>query len=269
MQVWEFTGYREYLLSKVGAEGSRSGIRKELAAAIQVHTTYVSQVLKGKAEFSLEQAELINSFFTHTEDEGEYFILLVLKDRSGSVKLRHRFESKIQTMRDDRLNISKRLQIDNQISEKDREKFYSSALYGAVHVLCSLPQYQEIPPLADALQLSRARTAEVVEFLVRIGLLVNEKGRLAPGTNRVHLANDSEMILKHHINWRMHSINKLQFIDKEDLHYSAALSISNEGAFKVKEAILAALKETVSIVGSAPAETGYVLNFDFYKLIRG
>jgi uncharacterized protein (TIGR02147 family) len=268
MQIWEFQKYRDYLVSRLGPEGSRSGARKEMAAAIQVHTTHVSQVLKGKAEFSLEQAEAINSFFGHTEDEGEYFISLLLKDRAGSPKLKSRFENKIQKMRDARLNISKRLNIENTITAIDREKFYSSALYGATHVLCSLPQFGSVESLAEALQLSRKRVAEIVEFLLRIGILALEKDRLVPGSQHVHLGNDSEMVLKHHTNWRMHAVNKLQFLDREDLHYSACLSISHEDAFIVKEAILETLKRVVEIVGKSEVETGYVLNFDFYKLIQ-
>lgn len=266
MQVWEFLDYRAYLTSKIGPEGTRSGGRKELAAAISVHTTYVSQVLKGKAEFSLEQAEAINTFYGHTDDEGEYFILLLLKERAGVPKLKKRFEGRIQKMRDERLNISRRLNAENAISKEDRERFYSSAVYGATHVLSSLPQYRDVLSLSEALNLPKVRVAEIVEFLLRIGVLIRENDQLLPGPRHVHLGNDSEMILKHHTNWRMHCISNLQFLDKEDLHYSAGLSISHDGAFRVKEAILETLKKTVKIVGESKVETGYVLNFDFYKL---
>lgn len=268
MQIWEFQNYRDYLIFRLGAEGSRSGSRKAMAAAIQVHTTHVSQVLKSKAEFSLEQAEAINSFFGHTEDEGDYFISLILKDRAGSPKLKSRFEKRIQTMRDARLNISRRLNAENMISQKDREKFYSSATYGAAHVLCSIPKYASLQALSEALNLSKKKVAEIVEFLLKIGVLVQESDRLAPGARHVHLGNDSEMVLKHHTNWRLHAISNLQFLDKDDLHYSASLSISQEGAFAVKEAILETLKRVVEIVGKSEVETGYVLNFDFYKLVQ-
>lgn len=268
MLVWEFQNYREYLVAKLGPEGRRSGARKELAAAIQVHTTYVSQVLKGKAEFSLEQGEATNGHFGHTEDEGEYFLLLLLKERAGTTKLRARFESKIRKMRENRLNISQRLSTENSITEKDREKFYSSAIYGATHVLCSLPQYRSIEALAEVLQLPRQRVTGIAEFLVGIGVLRQDNNMLLPGPKHVHLSNDSELVLKHHTNWRLHAVNSLQFLDKEDLHYSACLSISHEGAFIVKEALLETLKRVVDIVGKSKVETGYVLNFDFYKLIR-
>lgn len=266
MQVWEFTNYRQYLIDRLGPEGSRSGSRKELAAAIEVHTTHISQVLKGKADLSQEQAEAINTFFGHTEEEGEYFLLLLLKERAGTPRLQARYQTKIQKMRDERLNISRRLNVDNAISEKDKERFYSSAVYGATHVLTSLPQYQTVEGLTEALRLPKSRVAEVVDFLLRLGVLKNENNLLSPGSRHVHLGNESEMILKHHINWRMHAISNLQFLDRDDLHYSAALTISHEGAFQVKEAILATLKKTVEIVGQSKVETGYVLNFDFYKL---
>ena len=267
MLIWDFRDYREYLLSVLGEDGSRTGSRKRLAEAIPVHTTYVSQVLKKKAEFSLEQGEAINDFFGHTDDEGEYFILLLLKERAGSPKLKRRFEARIRKMRDDRLDIGRRLQADNVISEKDRERFYSSSVYGAAHVLCSIPRYQTVDALAAALKLSRSRARDVVDFLLKIGLIVASDDALLPGPRHVHLANDTELILKHHANWRLHCLSNLQFIDKEDLHYSACLSVSNAGAFRVKEEILSTLKSTVDIVGESESETGYVLNFDFYKLV--
>jgi hypothetical protein len=267
MEVWEARDYRHYLSEKLDAEGNRSGLRKALASAIQVHTSYVSNVLKGIADFSLEQGEAINTFFAHTEDEGEFFLLLVSRDRAGTQKLKRRFESRIQKLRDERSNISKRLKIDNTISEKDRELFYSSAMYGAIHVLTSIPGYGTVEKISQTLHLPKSRVAEAVEFLLRIGVLLRDGDSFAPGSRHVHLGNDSALILKHHSNWRLHTLSALQFVDKDDLHYSAAISLSHEGAFKVKEALLEALNKTVGIVKESEVETAFVLNFDFYKLI--
>lgn len=267
MRLWDFTEYRGYLLEKLGPEGSRTGLRKELAHAIPVHTTFVSQVLKGRVEFSLEQAEAINSFFGHTEEEGEYFLLLLLKARAGSDKLRARFESKIRAMRDERLNIQKRLETSNEISLKDREKFYSSFVYGAVHVLTGIPTFKTRESLAEALKLRLMRMSEIVEFMLRLGVLVEKDGKLAPGPQHVHLGNDSELILRHHANWRLHTVSNLQFLDRDDLHYSACLTLSKEDAFRVKESILQNLKANVGVVSNSKEEVAYVMNLDFYKML--
>jgi uncharacterized protein (TIGR02147 family) len=266
MQIWEFKAYRPYLNARLSEGGPRSGKRTELAAAIQVHTTFVSQVLKGRAELSLEQADGINLFLSHSEDESEYFLTLVLQDRAGTKRLRTRFEDKINKMRETRQNIGKRLQAESEISEKDRERFYSSAVYGATHVLCSLPHLQDPTALAAALRLPLSRVTEILDFLLRIGLLQQDRGRYSPGTRHVHLNNQSELILKHHINWRLHCVSALQFLDRDDLHYSGCMSLSREDAFRVKEAILEALSRTVKIVETTTVEEAYVLGLDFYKL---
>lgn len=266
MSIWDFTDYRSYLMEKLGSEGSRTGLRKKLADSIPVHTTFVSQVLKGRADFSLEQAESINMFFEHTEDEGEYLILLLMKDRASTGKLKTRFERKIQALRDGRINIKTRLQIDSSITQQDRERFYSSYLYGAVHVLAAIPKYKTAADLSEALRMPRAQLQEIIEFMLRIGVLKESEGLLSPGLNHVHLGNDSELILKHHANWRFHTLTSLQFLNRDDLHYSACLSLSQNDAFRVKESMLSNLKANVDIISASPEEVAYVMSFDFYKL---
>jgi uncharacterized protein (TIGR02147 family) len=264
--IWDFRAYRPYLMEKLGRSGSRTGLRKKLAEAIPVHSTFVSQVLQGRADFSLEQAEVINTFFEHTDDESEYFILLLLKDRAGTPKLRARFEKKLQSLRDERLNIRKRLDVDTAISAKDRAKFYSSYYYSAIYVLSAIPAYQTIGSLAEATKLSLNQVKEIVEFMIGIGLLQEQKGRVIRGPTHVHLGNDSELILKHHSNWRFHTINHLQFLDQDDVHYSSCISLSQDDAFRVKESLLRNLKSNVEIISKSPEEVAYVMSFDFYKL---
>jgi uncharacterized protein (TIGR02147 family) len=266
MQVWEFTEYKPYLLEKLGPEGSRNGLRKKLATQIQVHTSFLSQVLKGANDFSLEQAESINTFLGHTEEEGEFFILLVLKARAGSQALSQRFEKRIADLLRARHDIKNRIGRSNTISEKDREKFYSSSIYGALHVLAAIPEFQNLESLAQALKLPRSRVRSLVDFMIGIGLLSEEKGTIMSTTHHVHLDNQSELILKHHANWRYHTISNLQFLDREDLHYSACLSLSHHDVVKLKESILENLKSNIEIVSKSKEETAYVLCYDFYKL---
>jgi hypothetical protein len=267
MRIWEFTEYRPYLMDRLGGEGSRTGLRKRLADHIPVHTTFVSQVLKGRAEFSLEQGEAVNEFLGHTDDESEYFILLLLKDRAGDRRLRARFESKIRVMRDERLNIQKRVGASQEISDKDREKFYSSHYYGAIHVLTGIPEFRTVEKLSEALRLSKPRIQEMVDFCLRIGVLKHEGDELRPGSQHIHLGGRSELVLKHHSNWRLHTLQGLQFVDIDDLHYSACVSLTQKDAFHIKESMLTNLKDNVDIISKSAEEIAYVMSFDFYKLI--
>ncbi len=120
--------------------------------------------------------------------------------------------------------------------------------------------------MAEATKLSRRRVREVVDFMIRLGVLKEDNGKIMSGKNHVHLENDSELILRHHANWRYHTIAKLQFLDRDDLHYSACLSLSIADAFRVKESILANLKQNVDLIAKSQEEVAYVMCFDFYKL---
>lgn len=267
MRIWDATNYRDYMMFRLGREGSRTGLRKKLAAAISVHTTFVSQVLKGRAEFSLEQAELINDFFEHTDDEGEFFLLLLLKERAGTHQLKRRFERKINELRIQRINIKKRLGVKESITIHDREKFYSTYIYGAVHVLSAISQYRTIESLSLALNISQKRMREILDFLIHIGILKEEKGSYMPGLQHIHLDNESELILNHHKNWRLHCISHLQFINRDDVHYSACISLSHEDVFRIKDSILQNLKSNIEVIQKSKEETAYVMNLDFYKLL--
>lgn len=265
--IWDFTSYREYLVAQMGAEGTRTGRRKELANHIGVHTTFVSLVLTGRAEFSLEQGEAINQFLGHTDEESEFFLQLILLERAGTVALKRRLKQKVENLRKDRLNISQRIRAKGGVSEKDRERFYSSHVYGAIHVLTSVKDFQEAKALSAALNIPVSRLREQLEFLVRIGLLEEKGGRFRPTSSHVHLPKDSETVLNHHSNWRLHTLNRLRANDSQDLHYSACVSLSRDDAFRIKEYLLESLGRNLKVIEKSPEETAYVYSMDFYPLV--
>lgn len=264
--VFDFDDYKSYLENKLGKKGKRTGLRKRLAEFIGVHTTFISQVLLGKAELSLEQAELTNVFLEHTDEEGEFFLLLVLFERAGNKKLKDRFAKQIQNKRQARLNIQNRVNDDMKVSDKDRLRFYSSPMYAAIHVLVSIPRFQNVEALRSALQIPRVQVQEMLEFLLSIGMIKQSGDKIVHGPSHVHLGQDSELILNYHKNWRHHCISKLNFKKADDLHYSACLSLSKKDVQRIKESILDNLEKNVEIIGSSKEEEAYVYSFDFYSL---
>lgn len=267
MQLYQCLTYRQYLLDKMGKAGSRTGLRKRLAEAIPVHGTFVSQVLKGKADFSPEQAESINLFFQHDDEESEFFFTLLMKDRAGTERLKSRLERKLQILREAKFNIQKRLDVSKEISNEDRERYYSSWIYGAVYILVAIPQFQNIEALSSALKISRIQTKEIVDFLLKTGVILEQEGSLIPGSKHIHIGNESELILKHHSNWRFHALSSLQLLNKDNLHFSSCLSLSMNDVLRVKESMLGNLKHNVEIISASKEEVAYVMNLDFYRLI--
>jgi uncharacterized protein (TIGR02147 family) len=265
-QVFDHKSYREYLHESLGRPGQRTGMRLRACKALGCHTTYLSQVLSGRAHLSLEHAESLNRFLEHTKEESEFFLTLVLRERAGTKPLQERFSARIQELLAKRNIIKNRVKAATELSPQDQDRFYGSWLYTAIHVLVSIPDYQTLEKLAAALGISLGATKEALEFLRRIGVVVRREGRYVHGPQVLHLGSDSLLIAKHHSNWRFHAIQSLGRAQPDDLHYSAAVSLTKEVAQKVRDNILRTLQDNIELIKHAKEEEAYVYSFDFYRL---
>ncbi len=264
--LFSYTDYRAYVKDQLGHAGTRSGRKKSAADFLRVHTTYISQIVAGKAHLNLEQAELFNEFFQHSNDEGEYFLLLVMLERAGTKRLRDRWAEKIENLLTRRMQIKERIGAKQGISRENHEQFYSTYIYGAIHVLMSIPGFQNREAIAKALRIPQSQANEMIDFLLKIGILIEKGAKIIHGPNHIHLGNDMLALKKHHQNWRLHTIQNLDFAKKDGLHYSAAVSLSEKDAAQIKEIILSQLKENLSTIGKSKEEVAYVYAFDFYRL---
>lgn len=82
VRVFEFSTYREYLTKRLKEMPNKGyGKMSELSRFIGVHTTLVSQILKGHKDLTTDQAILASEFFGLNALESEYF---VFAGKSGS-----------------------------------------------------------------------------------------------------------------------------------------------------------------------------------------
>lgn len=117
--IFDFIDYKAYLSSWIEKRpNSGWGARSGMAQAIGCQTAYLSRILNADANLSLEQAETLSEFLQHTEDEAEYFLLLVGRERSGTPALKARFERKIQKMQNDQLDLKNRFKVKTNLSQK-------------------------------------------------------------------------------------------------------------------------------------------------------
>lgn len=268
MKIYESQNYRDYLKLRFDEQGHRSGMRADAARALAIHTTYLSQILSGKADLSTEQAELMNDFLRHDEDEAEYFALLVCRDRARSSKARQRFQTLLATKRAQKLTPSKVVRPSTGISASDTARFHSSHLYAAIHVLCSIPAFQTKLALSQALRVHPAELDEKLDFLVGCGILKLKGTHYSAGPSHVHLPATDPLIKNLHSNWRLFSIQSMDSAGTNDMHYSACVSLSREDAERVKVSLLENLKKNQDVIAKSPEETAYVYSFDFFPLVR-
>lgn len=263
--IFEYTSYRNYLNARLTSKGIKSGQKRRASESLGVHTTFISQVTLGKADLSLDQAERMNDFLGHNQEEGQYFLDLVIYERASDPTLKSRFARKIQSHQDDRTQLKKHLDKSQEVNPEDQEKFYSSHLYGLLHVLSSIPKYSSRKNLIEASGVPAPIANEALEFLEKIGVLKITGDKISPGEKHIHLGKESKSIWRHHTNWRMATIQSFSFNQPTDLHYSGAISCSAADAIKIREVILKQLKSINSTVSSSKEEVAYVYCFDFFK----
>ncbi|HEX4924970.1 MAG TPA: TIGR02147 family protein [Bdellovibrionales bacterium] len=267
MNLFEFRSYRAYLKAfiEVQPNGGR-GWGARLAQAAGCHTSFVSQVLAGKTDFSLEQAYKIAGLLGLSPDETEFFLTLVSAERTGTIELRKYFEEKLERFAEKRRQIVNRIGKTSQLSLENQLKYYSSWHHAAVHVLLAISDMRSLDKLAAVTKLAPARLSEVLEDLSQMGLIRRAGSFWERTEKQLHLPAKSPMIKKHHQNWRLKALDAIDEPKTHDLHYSSLVGIAREDAEKIREALLAAVSSVRSIVRDSPEEGVYCYSLDFFEI---
>lgn len=264
--IFEFKDYKKYLndaLDDLKKQGHAS--RSDLAKASQCQTAYVSQVLNGSADFSLEQADRINAFMGHSTEEGDFFFLLIQLGRAGSHSLKEYFQRQINRVHENRLELKNRLDVNKTLSKDNATQYYSQWYYSAIHVMLTIPEFQSKEKMAKYLRMSESRVAEVLEFLTSVGLATKTQGKYKIGTTRIHLPADSPMISKHHTNWRLNAIRSMERESLDDTHYSSVVTLSRADVMVIRSKIIEFIQEIKVIIRDSKEEEVHSFCLDFFR----
>lgn len=268
LEIFEAADYKQYLQSKVGGPKEKKGVKSAMARALGCQPTYITHVLSGHANLSLEQAEALNHFFAHTSEEAQVFLLMVLRDRAGTHTLKAGFQEQIDRIVQSRLVLTKRLGQRNVLSEENRSIFYSAWYFLAVQIGLTIPELRTHEALAEYLGLSRTRVAEILQFLCDAGLARKSDARFEPTETQIRLGKDSHHIQKHHSNWRVKALESIEDEELHDLHYSGVVSLSAADVVRIKSLLLDQLNENLKIIRDSKEERLYALNLDFFNLSK-
>lgn len=266
-QLFLNNDYRQYLRVIADSKPQRSGFRMALAKAMNCSPAYLSQILKGDREISLEQGEMANRFLGHGADEAHFFLLLVQFQRAGTQELRRYFDHQITDLRKKRTHLSVRLKKSEELSEKDKEQYYSSWHYAAVHVAVTLADFNTHEKIAQKLQLPLPKVKAIIDFLQSTHLIKWEKKRFFMGKSHIHLSKESPHILKHYINWRMKALNDLAEKFQDNVSYSGVMTCSSEDLERIREIMVKAIEDSTNKAVQSKAESEIVyFNLDLFSV---
>ena len=267
-RMYAVENYRQYLEAYIGPPGTRSGLRVDLARALQCHPSQITLVLQGKSELSLEQAELLNEYLGHSEADADYFLDLVQLERAGTEALRKRIRARLSARLRAVRKVENRVTKNERIAARDKEIYYSDPLYCVLHVLTSLPQLSGVSDYARALRLPEEAIRNALRFLCSIGL-VSQSGRafrMVP--KHVHLPDGAAQIVHHHRNLRAWCSSGLPRRTESDLHYSLCFSASDSDIVRIRSELLAVFAQLTATIERSPEERLAILNLDLFDPLR-
>lgn len=266
LNIFDFTTYKDFLRASLPISGKARGGRSRLAEFLNCKLGFVSQVLSGSADFSIEHGILVSEFLQLAPGEQEFFLLLMQKDRAGSAKLRSFFQTKIDAILTQRTDAQSRIRKTTDISAAEKNIYYSRWSYNGVHMCTLVPHLRTPEKIAKYLSLPVNEVIEVLHDLEKFNLVERKNNEFVSSAKRLHLSEKSLPLKAHHSNWRMESIRSLDRKNPGQLHYSSVMSISAAAAAKIRKLILQLVEQSEPIISEAADEGVYVLTMDLFEL---
>jgi uncharacterized protein (TIGR02147 family) len=255
--------YLSHYLSQL-PKGGRGEISR-ISRLLGVSTTLVSQVLSGAKIFTPEQAEKLTPHFGLSGIEADYFLYLVQHDRAGTPSLKKFWKEKLDIIRSQSLDLSKRVATDRHLTEEQKSIFYSSYLYSAVRLLCSTSKNgKSLDDICIHFEITRAHAGAILRFLTETGLCNLKSNRYEMGLQKTHLERSSPHLPRHHANWRLRAIERSETLSEEELLYTAPVSLSRKDFQELREEMVAFIQKFLDKVHASSAEEVACFNMDFF-----
>lgn len=265
--IFESKNVLEFLKDRLGDPNQRRGIKSNLAQFLGCQASYLSQVLNEQAQMTLEQGADACDFFQLSELDKDYFMLMLQKDRSGNKRLESFYQTKMQKILNKKNNLSRRLEDSAQaISEEAAQKYYSSWHYLAVHILTSIPSFDNVKSISEHLGLNSKKVEQILQFLIQHQFVELKNQRYQIGSRHLHLEKDNVLNYHHQMNWRLHALEKVRSQDTSEINYAVVYSLSKQDAELLKENIIKLIKNNLKVVQPSKEEVMYCNIIDFFQV---
>jgi uncharacterized protein (TIGR02147 family) len=265
--IYQYQDYKIFINDWVEQRPNQGhGELRKMAYQLNVSSTMMSQVFRGQKHLSLETACELIDYLGLTDDEGEYFLLLVDFNRAGSSKLEKKLLTQVKKRQEKARQLENRLKKDISLSPETRAIYYSNWLYGAVRILASINTFHSVEAISEHLKLPRSNVQNVLNFLVEQQLIAIEKGKYKSGPTKTHISAKDPLVIKHHQNWRLQAFNKMQLQNESDFFLTAPFAVSKEVAELLRKELPSFVEKVQKLVGPSDSEELWCLNIDYFSV---
>ncbi|HTL12954.1 MAG TPA: DUF4423 domain-containing protein [Bdellovibrionota bacterium] len=264
--VFDFNDYKAFLLERIRSSPQK-GQRSRIARAAGCQSAYVSQVLNGHLQFSLEQGEAIGRYLALSEDEGEFFLMLIQKARAGTPSLRRHFDRRIDRILQARNQLKNRLKSEPTVSPADLTRYFMHWDIAAVHALFATQDFRTPEAIAARLSLPLPRVTDILAFLEATGQArKGPEGTYERGAARMHFGADHPVLPLFHRNWRLQAQLSLNREAQQDTHYTSVITLSEADVDRVKKLWTEWILQVKDITAATDPRDLHCLSFDFFRV---
>jgi uncharacterized protein (TIGR02147 family) len=265
--VLNYSSFYDFLQKEIEKNTHlKRGEKKRIAEYLNIHPTLLSQIFSGNRQFTDEQVFLLGECLGLSELESDYIFLLHQIDSTQNKKFKERLNKKRDALKNRSLNLSERVEKDKVLTDEEKSIFYSSWQYSAIRTLASLKGGKTREEISERLDIDKKQVSEILEFLVKSGLCRAEKGRYFHHISRTHLEKSSPHLKKHHSNWRIKAIQKMDRSSDDDLTFTAPLSLSNKDFDILREEMVQLIKKISETVKETNPEEIFCFTLDFFRI---
>ncbi len=266
--VFEYRSYRLFLKDFLKNQPKQGhGLRSQWAQAVGCQVAFISHVLNGTYDLSAEQCEALARHLGFNREETEFFLLLNLSERSGTVSLKKLYQQQIQDRLQVRNQVRHRMKIQEDLSLEDQAIYYSGWLYSAVHILLTIPDFQESPEkIAEYFHKPLAEIRKIMDFLESRGFIKKTKGKWQVTNQFIIVNKDSPLYIQQQSFWRNKAIDSISNKDMDEIHFASVFSLSEEDVRKVREILLKSIESSTDVIKPSKEEKLYAICMDFFSV---
>lgn len=247
---------------------NNKGVRSKLSHAIGCQPSYLSRVLSGIADLSLEQAHRASVFFGFNKTERNYFIALVGSARAGTKELQTFWNEQKDSAKAAHLELSSRIDTNMPLTEEQKAHYFSKWYIAAIHASLGIENLRTSQALVKHLHLDLQTVNETLNYLESIGLVSKVGNSFHPTTKSIHLDKNSPLVGRHHLNWKLRSMDAINQPLESDLQYTSIISISKNDMDEIRNILMKSIETVRNTVKQSKEEQIACYSISLFQINR-
>lgn len=240
----------------------------KLAQSVQIQPSYLTNVLKKRADLNSDQLYYLAQKLACSKEETDYLLLLLEYTKTQIPSRKNELKERIDNIKNEKLSAKNVLQSETlALNNEQVNEFYLDPLNDLVHLYCSLDKIDiSAESLSTKFSISITKAKKILSLLEKLNLITYKNGKWVVSKITKHLPKESPLCKPFHTQHRLLALEKLQKTDEEE-YYSFSASISADAATKeaIKIEFLNFLKTIQQTTEKAPSKELFQLNFDLFS----